>query len=107
LNLTNGTINVVPLTDVKEFYIEGKLLHHCVYTNEYFKKDNSLILSARSGEERFETVEISLSPLKLIQSRGPCNQDSRYHKEIIELVNNNIDQIRKAGKTRKKMKQIA
>jgi hypothetical protein len=100
INLTNGEINIIPLDHVREFFIEGKKLHHCVFTNGYYKKKNTLILSARKGEERLETIELSLKDLKVIQSRGPCNQNTPYHDEIINLVNSNINKIRKVAKVK-------
>ena len=101
LNFTNGTISIVVLNHVKEFYTEGKALHHCIFSNEYYKKNDTLILSARKEDERLETLELSLKDFKIIQSRGACNQNTPYHEDIISLVNSNIDVIRKTSKKRK------
>lgn len=45
-------------------------MHHCVYSNGYYRKDDSLILSATIDGKRIETVEVSLSKLTVVQSRG-------------------------------------
>jgi|GEM_PF-4537120 len=62
--------------------------HHCV--GGYHSKNDSLILSACIDGERIETIEISLSQLRVIQSRGVCNSNTKYHNQIIDLVNRNI-----------------
>lgn len=74
--------------------LEGKLMHHCVFTNNYYKKDKSLILSATIDGERIETIEFSLETLKVIQSRGKFNQITEYHERIIHLVETNSMLIR-------------
>ena len=66
---------------------EGAELHHCLFSNEYYLKENSLILSATIEDKRIETIEVSLDTLQVIQSRGVCNQNSPYHDQIVSLVN--------------------
>ena len=62
-------------------------MHHCVFHANYYKKDDSLILSARDpAGDRLETVEFSLKTFKVIQSRARCNGISEHHNEIIALV---------------------
>ena len=65
-------------------------LHHCVGQCKYYKKPNSLVLSARIDGERIETVELSLETFKVLQSRGICNGNSPYHDAIINLVQKNV-----------------
>nr|WP_080904111.1 PcfJ domain-containing protein [Parabacteroides sp. Marseille-P3160] len=62
--------------------------HHCV--GGYYSKTDSLILSACIDGKKIETIEISLSKLQVIQSRGVCNKNTKYHNQIINLVENNI-----------------
>jgi len=73
---------------------EGEKMHHCVFTNEYFKKKDCLILSARIGKKHIETVEVNLKTLQVVQSRGVCNKNTEYHNRIIGLVKQNIGLIR-------------
>ena len=40
--------------------------------------------------QRIETIEVSLSQLKVIQSRGICNKNTEHHSRIINLVESNI-----------------
>lgn len=95
LNITDGFIFISVLQNVEDFYEEGKAMHHCVYSNEYYNRDNSLILSARIDGKRVETIEVNLENLSIIQSRGACNQDTEYHDRIVSLVNKNMKLIRK------------
>ena len=95
LVFTDGFIVISVLQNVEDFYEEGKAMHHCVYTNEYYNRDYSLIFSARINGKRIETIEVNLKNLSIIQCRGACNQDTEYHDRIVSLVNKNMKLIRK------------
>jgi hypothetical protein len=101
MKFSNGVIDVMVLNHVREFYIEGKRMHHCVFRNAYYKDKDSLVLSARRGEIHLETVEISLKQMKITQCRGLCNKDTEYHKDIIKLVSSNLPVIKNASRKRK------
>jgi len=94
LQFTTGDIQIVPISTVEGFVIEGEVLDHCVFTNEYYKKPNSLILSARVNNTPVETVEVSLKSLEVIQARGKNNQPSRYHDEILQATRDNMYKIK-------------
>ena len=91
LMFSDGTINIRVLESVAEIVAEGIAMHHCV--GSYYTKEDSLILSASIDGKRIETIEISISQLKVIQSRGVCNQNTEYHNSIINLVNQNLQLI--------------
>ena len=93
IRFTDGTIQVHVLESVQEYIDEGAELHHCLFSNEYYLKENSLILSATIEGKRIETIEVYLDTLQVIQSRGVCNQNSSYHDQILQLVQCNIEQI--------------
>ena len=95
---TNGTIQVHVLESVQEYIDEGAELHHCLFSNEYYLKENSLILSATIEGKRIETIEVSLDTLQVIQSRGICNQNTPYHDQIVSLVNAHHQLIRQRMK---------
>lgn len=96
LKFSRDGIDVVVLDNVRDFYLEGSQMHHCVFSQRYYERENSLILSARRKEKRLETIELSLSDYSVIQSRGNNNKSSRYHNKIIQLVNDNIKTIKRA-----------
>ncbi len=75
-------------------------MHHCV--ERYNDKSDSLILSARIADRRVETVEVSLSRLQVVQSRGACNRNTEYHDRIVRLVNDNMSLVRAARHKRDK-----
>lgn len=84
----NLTIKV--LENVQEFMEEGDILHHCIFTNEYYKKKDSLILSAQIDENPVETIELSLLDMNVIQCRGMKNNNSKHHEIILELIKKNL-----------------
>ena len=93
LAFSDGLISVRVLESVAEIVLEGKLMHHCVAG--YHSKKDSLILSACVDGKKIETIEVSLSQLRVIQSRGVCNKNTEYHDRIVNLVNQNIPLIEK------------
>jgi len=95
IHFSDGLINIKSLDSVQEFMQEGDMMHHCVFTNEYYLKPDSLILSAIIEDKHVETIEVNLNTLKVIQSRGVCNKSTEYHDRIVNLVNKNINVIRK------------
>ena len=97
ISFADDTIRVRPLQSVAEYLMEGQLMHHCVFTNNYYSRPESLILTAQIGEQHIETVEVSLETFQVVQSRGVCNRPTAYHDRIINLVERNMEQIRKCA----------
>ncbi len=91
LMFSDGLISVRVLESVAEIVAEGRAMHHCVAS--YHSKADSLILTACIDGKKIETIELSLSQLRVIQSRGKCNKCTEYHSQIINLVESNISQI--------------
>lgn len=93
----NENIIITVIQSVAEMAEEGQAMHHCVYGNGYYKRDDSLILSAKDNDgKRLETIEVSLKTFKVVQSRGVCNSNTDKHDEIVRLVNDNINLIKTA-----------
>lgn len=84
---------ITPLKSVQDFYEEYKRFRHCVFSQGYYKKKDTLILSATINNEPVETVRISLKDFSIKESRGHNNKRTKYNKEIINLVNSNMNQI--------------
>ena len=95
ISFADDIICVRVLESVAEYVQEGELMHHCVYTSAYYSRPDSLILTAQIGEEHIETVEVSLKTFQVVQSRGVCNKPTEYHDRIINLVERNMDLIRR------------
>ncbi len=93
LAISDGTIDIVVLDSIKAFKEEGETMHHCVFSNSYYDRPNSLVMSARIEGKRIETIELSFTDMKILQSRAVCNGTSEYHDRIINLLNSNLHQI--------------
>lgn len=94
LKFEQQNLIIEPLKSVDDFFEEGKIHNHCVFASSYFKKTDSLILRAAYDGTPVETVEVSLSKMKIIQARGLNNKASDYNAQIVELVNNNMHLIK-------------
>lgn len=94
----NDDIVVTVMQSVAEIAEEGAAMHHCVFEADYYKKRDSLILSARNRSDgsRLETIEVSLKTFKVLQSRARCNGKTEQHDEILRLLETNMGQIRNA-----------
>lgn len=94
MEIHEGRIVIKVIESVKEMQEEGEAMHHCVAANGYYKKDGSLILSARDAEgKRLETIEVNLNAMRIVQCFGVCNRTTEYHKEIVDLMNRNMYRI--------------
>ncbi|MCF0074022.1 PcfJ domain-containing protein [Dyadobacter sp. CY261] len=93
LLFSNGEITVKMLESVKEFQEEGDTLKHCVFVNQYYKRQDIIVLSARIDDQPVETIELSLNTLKVIQARGMNNKPTEHHGKIVSLVYDNLNAI--------------
>jgi len=106
--LTDGLIECRVLRDVKAFEEEGRTMDHCVFRCKYYEKPYSLILSARIGDARVETIEVDLSKYTIKQCYGKHDQFTMYHQRIIDLVNSEMNTIKAYNRRRvKKQTKIA
>lgn len=95
-------IQIIPTAmGIKE---EGIAMHHCV--GGYYNRLNSLILSAKIGGKRIETIEVDLQDYSLVQSRGLCNKYTKYHKRIVNLMESNMQEIIKRNEEHKTKKAV-
>jgi hypothetical protein len=105
LVFSEDNLLVKVLESVNEFIEEGDAHKHCIFTNRYYERKDSLILSARIDDKLVETIEIDLTAMKVVQSRGFGNQASPYNKQIRELLEKNIGIIRQKYKEATKPKK--
>lgn len=88
ISFSNEHLKIHVLSSVREFFEEGEAMHHCVYTNKYFQKPESLVLSACDAQgKRLETVEYNIETHTVVQSRGRYNQVTPMHDSIVTLCN--------------------
>lgn len=93
LAFTEGDMVVKPLTNIKEFADEARLMHHCVFSNKYFNKENALIFHAMVDGVSVATIEFNLETLEIIQCRGPHNSRPALYDRITELIKGHINEI--------------
>ncbi|GIQ57842.1 hypothetical protein Flavo103_09780 [Flavobacterium collinsii] len=94
LSFIHKNISISVIENVQDFMDEGDTLRHCLFTNEFYKKKNSLILSAKVDNASVETIEVSLKDMEILQCRGMKNNNSAYHKQILSLLSKNLYQIK-------------
>lgn len=104
LEFTKENLSICVMESVHDFLEQGDMLRHCVFTNEYYKKRNSLILSAKFENKPVETIEVALPSLEVLQCRGDKNKVSPHHKQILKLLHQNLYQIKKRMKIKKEQR---
>jgi hypothetical protein len=88
------TIKIEVLKSVEEFYVAGDKLHHCIFENEYYAKEESLCFAAyvlENGIEKLmETIEFNIDTFEIEQSRGFENKATQFNQEILKVFKENI-----------------
>ena len=94
IRINDEEIEVKVLESVEECRQEAESQHICLFSAAYDQRENSLIFSARINGRIIETIEVDLKTLKVVQSRGVCNQNTEYHDRIVNLINANTHLIK-------------
>lgn len=98
LSFAKDNLTVSVINSVREVMEIGMQHRHCVFSNNYHNKKDSLLLAARLNGQVVETVQLSLKTMTILQSRGAGNSTTQYHQEIAELVYNNIKEIKRRAR---------
>lgn len=92
----NTNFVIAPLQSVKDFADEGSAMHHCVYTNRYFEKENCLIFSAKDMKgNRLATIEFNLSNFTIVQCRSINNGVPQFDDQIRACINGHVQEIKR------------
>ncbi len=94
IRINDREIEVKVLESVEEYRQEAESQHICLFSSAYDQRKDSLIFSARIDGRIIETIEVDLTTLKVVQSRGVCNQNTEYHDRIVNLINANTHLIK-------------
>ena len=91
LNLvfTDGELIAKPLQSVQDYLEEGTAMHHCVFTNRYYSKEDTLVFSTTLNGERVETVEVSLNNGNVLQCYGKYDKFTERHDQVLNLMKAN------------------
>lgn len=106
LEFTTGAIKIKVLESVMQFVEEGDKLKHCLYANDYHKKENSLIFKAEVNGESVETVELCLKTFKVLQSRGKHNNHTEYNEKIVACLKANMKSVKEIANKKAKVKRL-
>ncbi len=91
LHIDGELFTIVPLKSIDEFRYEGTFLDHCVFRCGYYKKESSLILSARDAHNNpIETIEINLTTFTIMQCYGVHDTHSVLHDKIVKTMKDNM-----------------
>lgn len=88
--IQTGTWMIKPLASVMEYYEEGEVMNHCIFTNEYFKNKDSICLTALREGEKIATVELDIKTFTVKKCRGIGNAPSKYNAVIRKLIKSNL-----------------
>ena len=80
MEFSDGEIRIKVLDSVEAIRQEGEAMHHCVFTNEYYLKADSLILSATIDGKRIETIEVSLKRMEVVQRTAEVPAGRRHRR---------------------------
>ena len=104
MDIHDDTLHIVVLSDIPAFKEEADHLCHCVFRCKYYLHTDSLILSARDAKgKRWETIEVSLTDYSIVQAYGYGDEHTEKHKEILDLVESNMWQIKQRCTNGKRM----
>lgn len=95
---TDGNIVIRVIESVQEVYEHGKALKHCVFSNQYHKRESSLLLAAMVDGQLAETIEVDLKNMKIAQARGLQNGIHKEHSAIVNLLNTKLPEVKKLYK---------
>lgn len=101
--IKDGSISIGVICSVEQLEEESVLLDHCAFTNAYYSKEDSLLLSARIDGIVTETIEVNLKRMELVQARGFKNKATEYNPQIVQLVRDNLPEIHKLHKKQLKL----
>lgn len=97
-------ITITPIQSVDECREIGHDMHICIFSSEYYRKDNTLLLVARKDKSILAVMEIALKSGRILQSRAKYNDLPENNDQLIHLAENNSRLILH-GNNRNKRKQ--
>ncbi len=79
---------LIPLKTINDVKNEAKVQKHCIYTNEYFAKENVALFTTETlSGEKLETIEYNIKDKKVKQCYGIRNSLTDLHNVIIDTAN--------------------
>lgn len=102
--MVNGiTFRVIPT--VEDFLKIGSEWHICIFTNRYYEKSNSLLLTAKKRNRTLAVMEMSIDTGKCLQSRAKYNDLPKDNDMLVRLLESNAGVFLESGNRRNNGKQ--
>lgn len=96
MDIRKAEFEVKPLVTKEDFVAEADHMHHCIVT--YYGRPNTLLLSIAHNGQKAETAEVNLIGRgNIVQCRGQYNHPSKWHDEIVGLLEANLTEFIKRG----------
>ena len=105
ISFENGSISIEVFQTVTQLMEESNILRHCAFQGKYHEKHDVIMFSAKVNGKPVETVEFSLTYMKVVQSRGTNNKVTDSHNEILKLIKKNIHVIKEVHRPKRKAKK--
>tara|TARA_A100000172_G_C3044260_1_gene111832 strand:+ start:15301 stop:16662 length:1362 start_codon:yes stop_codon:yes gene_type:complete len=105
LSFVTDDIKIVPLLKIADVALAGDLMHHCIYkTDSYWKEKDNVLFGTFKDKKLIETTQFSLKEGRCKHSYGVNNKESKHHKEIVGILNNAKDTIKRLSRPKRKPK---
>jgi hypothetical protein len=102
INFSNDLFDAHVLQSIEEFKDEGIKMCHCVFSCEYYKRKDSVILSIRDKKgKRIETAEVNIKKFYIAQQYGKHDVFSEWHEDIKNFINDNMWRFKQASMERR------
>lgn len=103
INFSNDLFDAHVLQSIEEFKDEGIAMCHCVFSCEYYKRKDSVILSIRDKKgKRIETAEVNIKKFYIAQQYGKHDSFSEWHEDIKNFINDNMWRFKQASMERRR-----
>lgn len=84
--IKKDNIEIRALVNVEQVFDVAQIHKHCVYSQKYYKRPDTILLEAYFNNMPKETIEYNCKTNIVLQSRGTCNQQTEYHDTILEMM---------------------
>ena len=84
--IKKDNIEIRALASVEQVFDVAQIHKHCVYSQKYYKRPDTILLEAYFNNMPKETIEYDCKTNSVLQSRGTCNQQTEYHDTILEMM---------------------
>jgi len=101
--LSDGIFRITTLATIDQHYEDAVTLHHCLFHNKYYEKDNTIVVRVtkeNTPEKPYADAEIEFRKGEILQIYGNQNLllPEKEHEAVKTLIKENIRRYINAGK---------